>query len=112
MPDFDGFAQLEAPTAYLNSDFTAASSLDTATGVLTNIEDGGELNDPPIIHTPDNQFALGVISEQRDTTSGGAPGLHYGYFSYNIQPFDQKPYKWSVVVREDLKKGDSFYEIW
>ena len=61
-----------------------------------------------IIHTMDNQFALGVISTPRPATASGVPGLRYAYFNFNIHPFDQSTFKWSVVVREDLKHGDSF----
>ena len=100
-PPFTGFAQLEAPTAYLNSDFTEVSYLDAAKRSLEHIDNpiAEETEQLIIIHTKDEQHALGVVSKPRPPTSSGAPGLHYGYFSFNIQPFDQKTFKWSVLVR-------------
>ena len=75
-----------------------------------------------IIHTQDQEYALGAVTQPRQPTSSGVPGqsgalysstplliycpgLHYAYFSFNIQPFDQKTFKWSVVIREDLVPG-------
>ena len=63
----------------------------------------GETEKLVIIHTQDQEYALGVISESRNSTSAGVPGLHYGYFSFNIQNFDSKTFKWSVVVRNGKK---------
>ena len=109
MPCCQGFAQLEAPTAYLNSDFDAVSFLDPVTGAITRQNKAsGESEQLVIIHTEDHEFALGVISEPRSPTSAGVPGLKYAYFSFNIQPFDRKTFKWSVVVREDLQSGHVF----
>jgi len=110
MPPFTGFAQLEAPTAYLNSDFTEVAYLDAATGKLEQVvyPTKEETEQLVIIHTKDEEHALGAVTKPRPKTSSGAPGLHYGYFKFNIQPFDQKTFKWSVVIREDLTPGDAF----
>ena len=109
MPCCQGFAQLEAPTAYLNSDFDAVSFMDPVTGTITRQNKAsGESEQLVIIHTEDQEFAFGVISEPRGPTAAGIPGLKYAYFSFNIQPFDQKTFKWSVVVREDLQSGHVF----
>ena len=109
MPCCQGFAQLEAPTAYLNSDFDQVTYLDPTTGAVTSqVRDQDETEQLVIIHTQDQEYALGVISESRGPTTAGIPGLHYAYFSFNIQPFDQKTFKWSVVVREDLQSGHVF----
>ena len=109
MPCCQGFAQLAAPTAYLNSDFDAVSYLDPVTGTLTRqTRDSEETEQLVIIHTQDEEFALGVISEPRGPTTAGIPGLHYAYFNFNIRPFVQKTFKWSVVVREDLQSGHVF----
>ena len=112
MPCCQGFTQMEAPTAYLNSDFDAVSFLDPVTGTITRQSGdsggSGETEQLVIIHTQDQEFALGVISEPRSPTATGTPGLHYHYASFNIQPFDQKTFKWSVVVREDLQSNHVF----
>ena len=109
MPCCQGFTQLEAPTAYLNSDFDAVSYLDPATTRLTRqSRDSGETEQLVIIHTQDQEFALGVISDPRGPTTAGIPGLLYAYYSFNIQPFDQKTFKWTVVVREDLQRDHVF----
>lgn len=106
MPCCQGFAQMEAPTAYLNSDFDQVSYLDPNNKTLTKQTlESGETEKLVIIHTQDQEYALGVISESRNSTSAGVPGLHYAYFSFNIQNFDSKTFKWSVVVREDLQLG-------
>jgi len=110
MPPFTGFAQLEAPTAYLNSDFTDVSYLDAATGILEHVDypTKEETEQLVIIHTKDEEYALAAITKPRPKTSSGAPGLHYGYFKFNIQKFDQKTFKWSVVIREDLQPREAF----
>jgi len=111
MPPFTGFAQLEGPTAYLNSDFTEVSYLDVSRGILHNVKDAteDETQKLVIIHTDNQEYALGAISEPRNATAEGVPGLKYAYSTFNIQPFDQKTFKWSVVVREDLKPWDIFF---
>merc|ERR1712179_22601 len=110
MPPFTGFAQLEAPTAYLNSDFTDVSYLDAATGTLEHVDypTKEETEQLVIIHTKDEEHALAAVTKPRLKTSSGAPGLHYGYFKFNIQKFDQKTFKWSVVIREDLQPSEAF----
>ena len=110
MPCCKGFTQLQAPTAYLNSDFDAVSYLDPVTGTLTRqTRDSEETEQLVIIHTQDEEFALGVISEPRSPTTAGIPGLRYAYFRVDgSKPFHQKAFKWSVVVREDLQSGHVF----
>ena len=110
MPPFTGFAQLEAPTAYLNSDFAKVSYLDPTTGYLENVDyvANGESDELVIIHTEDEQYALGAVTKARPPTSSGVPGSHYAYFAFGGGNFDQATYKWSVVIREDLKPGDVF----
>jgi len=102
MPQSNGFAQLEAPTAYLNSEFKDVSYLNPTTGELKE-GDSNEKNDLVIIHTEDREFALGVVSEPRPPTTAGIPGLKYHYSAHGNNFFDRSTYKWSVVVREDFK---------
>ena len=109
-PPYTGFAQLEAPTAYLNSDFTKVSYIDAATGHVATHDavTKDETEQLVIIHTEDEQYALGAITKPRPATSSGAPGYHYAYFAFGSSKFDASTYKWSVVIREDLKAGDVF----
>ena len=110
MPPFTGFAKLEAPAAYLNSDFVKVSYLDPDTGYLENIEDvtNDEIEQLVIIHSEDEHYALGAVTKPRPPTSSGTAGLHYLYKDYGSGQFDRSTYKWSVVIREDLKAGDVF----
>ena len=100
MPCCQGYAQLEAPTAYLNSDFDQVSYLDMVTGALTREKMEGETDQLIIIYTSDQAYALGVISEARRPTSAGIPGLQYAYYSFEslyFLPFDKKKHSNQVV---------------
>ena len=110
MPPYTGFAQLEAPTAYLNSDFTKVSYIDATTGHVGSFDAAteDETEQLVIIHTEDEQHALGAVTKPRPPTASGAPGTHYAYFAFGSSKFDASTYKWSVVIREDLKPGDVF----
>ena len=110
MPPYTGFAQLEAPTAYLNSDFTKVSYIDAATGYVASFDSvtKDETDQLVIIHTEDELYALGAVTKQRPPTLSGVPGSHYAYFAFGSSQFDASTYKWSVVIREDLKPGDVF----
>ena len=110
MPPFTGWAKLEAPCAYLNSDFTKVSYLDSATGYLESGDGATQINNEQliIIHTEDEQHALGVVTKPRLPTSSGTPGLQYAYVDHSNEYYDRSTYKWSVVIREDLKSGDVF----
>lgn len=99
------FAQLEGPTAYLGHDFSSVSYLNTTSGQLVaEVSRSEECLHPPVIHTPDEKFALGVVSPARPPGQS-FPGLCYGYFSFPMTQWDQKTYKWSVVVREEAGPG-------
>ena len=115
MPAYTGFAQFESPTAYLNSDFNKVTFLDAVTGCVESFEQAnhapGETDQLVIIHTEDEQHALGAVTRKRPPTSSGVPGTSYGYFDYGpsrYPNFDEHTYKWTVVTREDLKAGDVF----
>merc|ERR550534_2362825 len=100
------FAQLEGPTAYLGHDFSGVSYLNLTSGSLVGERSESEKCDhPPVIHTPDEEFALGVISAPREAATG-FPRLCYAYFSCAMTQWDSKTYKWSVVVRQEPEAGD------
>jgi len=100
------FAQLEGPTAYLGHDFSGVSYINLTSGSLVEERSEAEKCDlPPIIHTPDLEYALGVISAPREPAAG-FPRLCYAYFSFAMTQWDSKTYKWSVVVRQEPEVGN------
>ena len=90
--------------------FTKVSYIDAATGYVASFDSvtKDETDQLVIIHTEDELYALGAVTKQRPPTLSGVPGSHYAYFAFGSSQFDASTYKWSVVIREDLKPGDVF----
>jgi len=88
------YAQFEALTGYMPSDFSRFLKLDASTGKLTPLDDGpGEQKYPVVLATQSGSHAMGVYSP--DQPSKGYANAGYGRFRFAAE----RVVKWNCVFR-------------
>ena len=94
------FAQFEAITGYMPSEFSTFQTFDSKTGKLKPLDDGpGEQSKPIVFSTPDGSHAMGIWSP--DQPSPGFGGVGYGRFRFK----SEKVVKWNCVFRVQESAG-------
>lgn len=94
------YAQFEALTGYMPTEFETFWTFQPETGQLKPIDDGpGEQNLPVILSTEDGKYAMGVYSPEQPS-----PGFeHAGYGRFRFPA--AKVVKWNCVFRVRNKQG-------
>lgn len=94
------YAQFEAVTGYMPSEFSEFYRLDLERNKIDLLTDGpGEQEHPVIFSTKDLDFAMGIYSP--DQPSKGYENAGYGRFRFE----NQKVVKWNSVFRLKSAKG-------
>ena len=94
------YAQFEALTGYMPSEFSRFWRFLPDTGKLAELDDGpGEQNKPVILATPNGSHAMGIFSP--DQPSSGYAQAGYGRWRFNAE----KVVKWNCVFRIRDPKG-------
>lgn len=91
--------QVEGPTGYMLSAFTAFYTVDLKTGTLTPTDNAhpGEVFVPLVFSTPDGSAAMGAMASPSTDHSFS---VTYAKFNFaTLQPFDNGTTKWSNVFR-------------
>jgi hypothetical protein len=103
--------QVEGPTGYMLSAFTAFYTVDVKSGALTPIDNThpGEVPVPLVFSTPDGSAAMGAMVSPATQSSFN---VMYAKFNFaSLQPFDNGTTKWSNVFRSGphAKVGSRFF---
>jgi hypothetical protein len=104
------FAQFEALTGYMPTEFERFYTFDSASGKLVVLDDGpGEQARPIVLATADGKHAIGIFSP--DQPAPGWDKVGYGRFRFKAE----KVVKWNCVFRvnapEGLRAGDYTYRM-
>ena len=91
--------QVEGPTGYMLSAFTAFYTVDVKTGALTSVDNvhPAELSAPLVFSTPDGSAAMGAMASPATASSFSVTYAKYNFAS--LEPFDNGTTKWSNVFR-------------
>jgi hypothetical protein len=91
--------QVEGPTGYMLSAFTAFYTIDVKSGALTPTDNThpAEVPVPLVFSTPDGSVAMGAMVSPATESSFN---VMYAKFNFaSLKPFDNGTTKWSNVFR-------------
>lgn len=104
--------QAEIPTAYLTYEFTDFWRFNPATGELNkapgdpvvppwSFQDSGKF--PPILATPDGEYAMGAYTAEPITT--------YQMLAFDVPNPSERTNKWNMVIREEPAPAGAYHYL-
>jgi hypothetical protein len=96
--------QVEAPTAYLTSEFTSFYAADVSSGALTPLDpsafnpcSGVAASQPLVLSRPDGSAAMGACTAPPEDANTKL--VYFGCNFAKLTPFDNGTTKWSIIVQ-------------